>query len=852
MYDLNLTLKKFKTILGFLAFLNLGFIANTQTIPPCGSSQPAGNTCAEAVLICNVNGYCGSTSSSYGANYWSQLNSAFCGSIENNSFLQFVAGSSTVSLNIWVTSSSSGSGIQAFIFSANNCSGAVTSYVCDNQISPNSGVNVVTATGLTPGNTYYLMIDGFAGDVCNYTIGAGSGVQIGGSITAPATNVCLGSTVTLTANGGNGIYNWTPNPNLTVVTSSTAAVLPISVGTHTYSMTSYSNNPFCPASSVSSITLTVVAPPAPNAGIDDTVCLGSPILLHGQVASIANSALWQFITTGITPTPTVAFSPNFSNLNPTVSVNQPGLYKFVLRESNTACGLVRDTVQVLVSSTNHTVAALPPSCQGLSDATISINNPDAVSYSYDNGLNWLPNSSMNNFTPGTYQVCSKNALGCQKCSSVSVPDAPPISIIVTNDTIVCENGTATLGAAVVVLNTPGVNNFNFHWNHTSSLLPIQLVSPTTPGYYAVYATNSNGCTSPSDSIYVNILPPLNGNISSAQHVCPGFGTSLSANAFGGNNGPYNFTWSSGSSQTGINSSISDAPSTSTNYTVTITDGCESTPLVLNSSIIVDPLPVPLISTTSSSGCEPNSFVLTNVSDPSMTAGLIWNISDGEQFINMDQIQTVDLWAGSYDVQLIITSPDGCIDSMTWNQFLTVHPKPEADFRYSPNPIQMFNTQAIFTNYSSNADTYQWFFESANPGYSNQFNPVVMFPDGVAAQYNVTLIAESNLGCADTMTQILTVYPEVLIYAPNTFTPDNDEYNQDWGVFMEGIDPFDFKLTIYNRWGEIVWESLDPKGRWDGTYFGEKVKEGTYIWTIQTKDLLNDNKYSFNGFVNILK
>jgi gliding motility-associated-like protein len=95
-------------------------------------------------------------------------------------------------------------------------------------------------------------------------------------------------------------------------------------------------------------------------------------------------------------------------------------------------------------------------------------------------------------------------------------------------------------------------------------------------------------------------------------------------------------------------------------------------------------------------------------------------------------------------------------------------------------------------------------------------------------------------------------PEVLIYAPNTFTPDNDEHNQHWGIHIEGIDVTDFNLLIFNRWGEIIWESNDPSGTWDGTYNGSIIPQGTYSWIIRAKDLLNDGKYEFNGYINILR
>src|SRR5690554_7761827 len=83
--------------------------------------------------------------------------------------------------------------------SVNFCSGEVTSYYCNGQFSPSPNMQSISITGLTPGETYYLMVDGFAGDVCDYTFIANSGVSVPVSIDPDETTLCLGESVTLTA-----------------------------------------------------------------------------------------------------------------------------------------------------------------------------------------------------------------------------------------------------------------------------------------------------------------------------------------------------------------------------------------------------------------------------------------------------------------------------------------------------------------------------------------------------------------------------------------------------------------------------------------------------------------------------
>jgi gliding motility-associated-like protein len=94
---------------------------------------------------------------------------------------------------------------------------------------------------------------------------------------------------------------------------------------------------------------------------------------------------------------------------------------------------------------------------------------------------------------------------------------------------------------------------------------------------------------------------------------------------------------------------------------------------------------------------------------------------------------------------------------------------------------------------------------------------------------------------------------LLYYIPNSFTPDGDKFNQVFApVFTSGFDPYDYKMTIYNRWGELIFESNDTQVGWDGTYGGKLVQDGTYVWSIQFGLLADDSRKSINGSLNLMK
>ena len=121
-----------------------------------------------------------------------------------------------------------------------------------------------------------------------------------------------------------------------------------------------------------------------------------------------------------------------------------------------------------------------------------------------------------------------------------------------------------------------------------------------------------------------------------------------------------------------------------------------------------------------------------------------------------------------------------------------------------------------------------------------FMAIVFFLKGKTAGY-VALVSS-----------ILSFIVSIIIAIFLHFNGYFDEFNQSWGIYIEGIDVYDFELLLYNRWGQIIWECHDPTEKWDGTYGGKYVENGTYTWIIRTKDLVNDAKYVYNGHVNVLR
>jgi len=184
--------------------------------------------------------------------------------------------------------------------------------------------------------------------------------------------------------------------------------------------------------------------------------------------------------------------------------------------------------------------------------------------------------------------------------------------------------------------------------------------------------------------------------------------------------------------------------------------------------------------------------------------------------------------------------------------VTVGPGPMANFTFSPGSVFTDDTEVTFTNTSSDASSYTWDFGDGSPT-SGLEDPIHNYP-AVAGIYDITLIATNELGCSDTIEAHIKVKDIVLFYIPNTFTPDGNATNDKFRpVFETGFDPYNFHMVIYNRYGEIVYESYDASAGWDGSYGSQGIiQSGIYTWSLEFKELDNDRIQQHKGHVTIIK
>jgi hypothetical protein len=121
-------------------------------------------------------------------------------------------------------------------------------------------------------------------------------------------------------------------------------------------------------------------------------------------------------------------------------------------------------------------------------------------------------------------------------------------------------------------------------------------------------------------------------------------------------------------------------------------------------------------------------------------------------------------------------------------------------------------------------------------------------------YNIVLRRENVLCYVEQSIQVtVNDCPGIIYWVPNTFTPDGNEYNQTFGpVLTEGHDVDGFNFKIYNRWGQIIWESKDIHAKWDGYYNGRVCQDGLYTWSLELSILGNDGRIYDQGHLTIIR
>ena len=252
--------------------------------------------------------------------------------------------------------------------------------------------------------------------------------------------------------------------------------------------------------------------------------------------------------------------------------------------------------------------------------------------------------------------------------------------------------------------------------------------------------------------------------------------------------------------------------------------------------------------SNTAACEFASVIFRDTVNAANTS-LSWQFGDGgfsSESSYVDHQYTED---GCFDISLTVTSTNGCIMSDTIKEMLCVYEAPIADF--TTDKPTYFDDDALVTinNMSLNASSYVWDFGDGDSSVA--MNPIHAF-DGIG-EYKITLFAYNAAGCYDSSIVTIKVVNDVLIYVPNTITVNQDGINEKFlPVLGEAFLKETYHLSIFNRWGKLVFESYNYEVGWDGYYADHFTsQDGTYTWMITVKIRENEDYLKYVGHVNVL-
>lgn len=393
--------------------------------------------------------------------------------------------------------------------------------------------------------------------------------------------------------------------------------------------------------------------------------------------------------------------------------------------------------------------------------------------------------------------------------SIDIIDQPQMQLIMPSDTVLgCESDDVVLMPQI----TGGVAPYSYSWSDGSTQSVIT-VGYGSSGVYTLTVTDACGEQTINGSTVVDVqtYQPISVDLGDDVSVfCPNEEVQLISNVTGGY-GEYTYNWSNGGTapSTIIQTLITD------DFWLLVEDGCG---VQQPDTIKVNVVGSVLETSTYGSGEYCKGELVTFGVEASGGAGgytYLWS--------SLDTTSEVSVLAENN--QYFVEVQDACGTYSIYDTVTIMTTAPTADFT-TANEDVVINTNQYFTNLSTGAVNYYWDF--GNGETSTDVNPYTTFTE--EENVEVMLVARDVNGCVDTTYKTIIVRPHMIYFVPNAFTPNGDGAND---VFIgKGVGVKVSLFQIFDRWGELIFSSTNPRASWDGTYNGKNVQNGVYIYKIQ--------------------
>jgi gliding motility-associated-like protein len=513
-------------------------------------------------------------------------------------------------------------------------------------------------------------------------------------------------------------------------------------------------------------------------------------------------------------------------------------------------GLGPDTILV-VPTPNLPVPTITPTdplcnngCNG-SIVVTPIGGTQPFNISWNNGGNTL---TLNNLCSGTYTFTLTDATGCSYNGTSTLNNPAPLqqpTITPTNP--VCYgycDGSATVNPI------DGISPYTFMWNNNQTT---QTATNLCSGNYSVTVYDANNCPATQNVTLVDPLQVTINPITGLDTICYNSTTNLYnvSSVFPGlnyvwTNGIGNITSGQGTNQ--INLNVSGVNGGLYNNALSVIGvnqvGCQSLPQTFN-IVVLNILPV---ITQVGPFCEYDNCINLNATPAggNFSGMNVWNgqYCPDNGFIGLDQVDYTYTQSGCwFDTSI----------------FVQVYPRPlitpvvngvvgENDEYHEI--CQGDTITDIFDAVSVSGGYNEWY--SFGDTTIGQTLSITWDQDGIF-QFQVVRWDNGCVSNPQNFVVTLELCPNEIFYIPNAFTPNGDERNNTFKpIITSGVDLFNYSFYIYNRWGQVIWESYNPNTGWDGTFNTIMCQDGVYTWKLKFKSPKTDEIKEFIGSLTLIR
>jgi len=259
-------------------------------------------------------------------------------------------------------------------------------------------------------------------------------------------------------------------------------------------------------------------------------------------------------------------------------------------------------------------------------------------------------------------------------------------------------------------------------------------------------------------------------------------------------------------------------------------------------IQVNPIPIPTITASSVVDCLPSIIDFSSTTLGTPPFAFKWTFGDGSTATSSQPSHQYKN-EGTYDVTLTLTDQIGCKGSISLKDFITILPPAEIAYSIVPKFTTLSNATVYLIGQTPDIQSEIWDLE----GIGTSIEDTAIFTFTQIGIYPLTYSAVTLEGCSDSRRDTIYVYENLAVFVPTCFSPNEDGINEIFIPVTTGFDPTNYNFSLFNRWGQMIFESDKPGEGWDGLNGTQDV----YIWKLSGRSFMGTD-HSYSGYTTLIR